>query len=37
MQFEVNPTNAGRHSYGIEVDDATQPIARVQRTLRVFP
>jgi hypothetical protein len=37
MQFEVNPTNAGRHSYGIEVDDGTRPVARVRRTLRVFP
>jgi hypothetical protein len=37
MQFEVNPTNAGTRRYGIEVDDATRRIARVQRTLRVLP
>jgi hypothetical protein len=37
MQFEVNPTSAGRHAYGIEVDDGTRRLARVDRTLLVLP
>jgi hypothetical protein len=37
MQFEVNPTNVGKRSYGIELDDAVQPLARVRRDITIFP
>jgi hypothetical protein len=37
MQFEVNPTNVGSRSYGLELDDAEQPLARVDRNIRIFP
>jgi hypothetical protein len=37
LQFEVNPTNVGRRAYGIELDDAETPVARLARDLTVFP
>jgi hypothetical protein len=37
MQFEVNPTNVGQHSFGFELDDAQTRIARIDRDLRVLP
>jgi hypothetical protein len=37
LQFEVNPTNVGRQPYGIELDDAETPVARLERDLTVFP
>jgi hypothetical protein len=37
LQFEVNPTNVGRRSYGIELDDAETRVARLERDLTVFP
>jgi hypothetical protein len=37
FQFEVNPTNVGRRSFAIELDDATRPLARIDRTLTVLP
>jgi hypothetical protein len=37
FQFEVNPTNVGRRSFGIELDDATKPLARIDRMLTVLP
>jgi hypothetical protein len=37
LQFEVDPTNVGRRSYGLELDDAAAPIARVHRTITVLP
>jgi hypothetical protein len=37
MQFEVDPTNVGHRSYGLELDDAATPIAVVHRTITVFP
>jgi len=37
LQFQVNPTNAGRRSYVVELDDETEAIARVQRTITVLP
>ncbi len=27
MQFEVDPTNVGHRSYGLQLDDETQPLA----------
>jgi hypothetical protein len=37
LQFEANPTTVGRQSYGIELDDAETPVARLERDLTVFP
>jgi hypothetical protein len=37
LQFEVDPTNVGRRSYGLELDDAETPIARIDRDLTVLP
>jgi hypothetical protein len=37
LQFQVNPTNAGRRSYAVELDDEAEPIARVERTITVLP
>jgi hypothetical protein len=37
LQFEVDPTNVGRRSYGLELDDADRPIAHLDRTIRVLP
>ena len=37
LQFEVDPTNTGERSYGVELDDETRPLARISRTLRVLP
>jgi hypothetical protein len=37
MQFEVNPTNVGRRSLGLELDDGTARIARIDRDITVLP
>jgi hypothetical protein len=37
LQFQVDPTNPGRRSYGIELDDATRPLVRVNRDITVLP
>ena len=37
LQFQVNPTNVGHRSYALELDDDTQRVARVQRTITVLP
>jgi hypothetical protein len=37
LQFEVNPTNVGKRSYAVELDDAEQRLARIPRTIRVLP
>jgi hypothetical protein len=37
LQFEVDPTSFGHRDYGIELDDAEQPIARIDRDLTVLP
>jgi hypothetical protein len=37
LEFQVNPTNLGHRSYGIELDDANTKLARVDRTLTVLP
>jgi hypothetical protein len=37
LQFEVNPTNVGHRSYGIELDDAERPVARVSPTITALP
>jgi hypothetical protein len=37
FQFQVDPTEAGRRDFTLELDDATRPVARIARTVRVFP
>jgi hypothetical protein len=37
LQFEVNPTNVGKRSYGLELDDAERRLARIDRKIRVMP
>jgi len=37
MQFEVNPTNVGRRSFGLELDDGTARVARIDRDITVLP
>jgi hypothetical protein len=37
MQFEVNPTNVGRRSFGFELDDARTRVARIDRDITVLP
>jgi hypothetical protein len=37
MQFEVDPTNVGHRSYGLELDDADTRIAAIDRHITVFP
>jgi hypothetical protein len=37
FEFEVNPTNTGHRSYGLELDDADTRIATVARDITVFP
>jgi len=37
MQFEVNPTNVGRRSYALALDDAERPVARIARDITVLP
>jgi hypothetical protein len=37
LQFQVNPTNVGRHSHDVELHDGETPLARIDRTLTVFP
>jgi hypothetical protein len=37
LQFEVNPTNVGRRSYAVELDDAERPVVRIGRTITALP
>ena len=37
MQFQVNPTNVGRHSQDVELDDGPTRITTLHRTMTVFP
>jgi hypothetical protein len=37
LQFEANPTNVGRRSFGFELDDRQARIARIERDLTVLP
>jgi hypothetical protein len=37
MQFQVDPTNVGHRPADIELDDQTTPVARVERSLTIFP
>src|SRR4051794_16108131 len=37
LQFEVDPTNVGRRSFTVELDDEDRLLVRVPHTLRVLP
>jgi len=37
MQFQINPTNVGRHSQNVELRDGETHIATIHRTATVFP
>jgi hypothetical protein len=37
MQFQVNPTNVGRHSHDVELYDGKELLARLDRTVTLFP
>jgi hypothetical protein len=37
FEFEVNPTNVGKHPYGIQLENGNKLVARIQRTIRVLP
>lgn len=37
MQFQVNPTNVGRHSHDVELHDGETLLARIDRTVTIFP
>jgi hypothetical protein len=37
MQFQVNPTNVGRHSHDVELHEGETPLARIDRTVTLFP
>lgn len=37
LYFQVNPTNVGKRREDVELDDGSTPIARVHRSLTIFP
>jgi hypothetical protein len=37
LQFQLNPTDVGRRSENVELDDGTQRLVRIDRTATVFP
>jgi hypothetical protein len=37
LQFQTDPTTAGRQDATVALDDATKPLARVEHTITVFP
>jgi hypothetical protein len=37
FQFEVDPTNVGRRSYAVELDDDEQPVVRLGPTITALP
>jgi hypothetical protein len=37
VQFQADPTNPGSRPYGVELDDAEQRVARIDRTITVLP
>ena len=37
IQLQVNPTNVGRRSQNVELDDGTTPLLRIRRTVTIFP
>jgi hypothetical protein len=37
LQYQVNPTSVGNRDQGVELDDGTTPIARIERSATIFP
>jgi hypothetical protein len=37
LQFQTDPTTTGRQDAAVALDDATQPLARVEHTITVLP
>ena len=37
MQFQVNPSNVGSRSFAVALDDATEPVVRIERDITVLP
>ncbi|MEA2315614.1 MAG: hypothetical protein QOI03_2306 [Solirubrobacteraceae bacterium] len=37
IYFQVNPTNVGKRREDVEIDDGTVPLARLHRSLTIFP
>ena len=37
VQSQVDPTNPGRRDYGVELQDAVTPVARIDRRITVLP
>ena len=37
MHFQVNPTNIGRRSQDVELQDGTTPIVHIDRTVTIYP
>jgi hypothetical protein len=37
MQFQVNPTNVGRHSHDVELYEGETLLARIDRTVTILP
>ncbi|MFL5859624.1 MAG: hypothetical protein ACJ780_02425 [Solirubrobacteraceae bacterium] len=37
LYFQVNPTNVGKRSEDVELNDGSHPITSVQRSLTIFP
>jgi hypothetical protein len=37
LYFQVNPTNVGKRREDVELDDGSTPLARVHRSLTIFP
>jgi hypothetical protein len=37
MQFQVNPTNVGRRSQDVELDDGDTRIVRIDRVVTIYP
>jgi hypothetical protein len=37
LSLQVNPTNVGRHSQNVELDDGETPILTVHRIITIFP
>jgi hypothetical protein len=35
--FQVNPTNIGRRSQGVELDDGNTPLVQIHRKVTIFP
>jgi len=36
-EFQVNPPNVGSRSFSVELDDATEPVVRIDREITVLP